>query len=92
MEKNYAAQKVFHKGFFTYTKEILNGILHFLCSVSSLMDIELDSEPTYGDNDNTYRPKQKHIEIKKTLIFKVKKIKRKGIMQMFTINNARFCY
>ena len=45
------------KDFFTYTKEILNGILYFLCSVSILMDIELDSEPTYGDNDNTYRPK-----------------------------------
>ena len=43
--------------------------------ISSLMDIEFDSEPVYGDNDN----------------FKVKK-KKEFIMQIFIINNARFCY
>ena len=43
------------------------------------MDVEFDSEPVYGDNDmiNTQRQKQKHTEIKYTLIFMIKKYQRK---------------
>ena len=50
-----------------------------------------DSEPAYGDTDKYIKTKIKSYENKVNTNFQ-KKNKRKYIIQMFVIDNARFCY
>ena len=61
--------------------------------ISSLMDIEFDSELVYGDNDKYKKTKIRTYRDKMNTNFQGIKIpKRKCIIQMFIINNIRFCY
>ena len=61
-------------------------------NVSSLVDIELDSEPVYGDNDKYIKTKTKSFGDKVNTNFQGKKISKKWITQLFIISNAKFCY
>ena len=57
------------------------------------MNIEFDSEPVYGDNDKQIMTKIKsHGDKLKTTFQGNKNTKRKCIIQVFVIDNARFCY
>ena len=61
--------------------------------ISSLMNKEFDSGPVYGDNDKYIKTKIKSYGDKINTNFQGKKnTKRKYIIQMFVIDNARFCY
>ena len=67
--------------------------------VSSLMNIELDSKPVFGDSDKYIKAKIKTYGDTVNTNFQGKKVpkenasyKRKCIIQMFVTNNARFCY
>ena len=61
--------------------------------ISSLMNIEFDSEPVYGDNDKYFKAKIQTYGDKVNTNFEGKKnTKRKCIIQIFIIDNARFCY
>ena len=61
--------------------------------ISSLMNIEFDSEPVYGDNDKNFKAKKQPYGDKVNTNFEGKKnTKRKCIIQIFIIDNARFCY
>ena len=53
-------------------------------NVSSLMDIEFDSEPVYGDNDKYIKKKIKTYDNNVNTNFHNKKV--------FIINNVGFCY
>ena len=56
------------------------------------MDIELDSEPVYGDNDKYIKTKTKSFGDKVNTNFQGKKISKKWTIQLFIISNAKFCY
>ena len=66
------------------------------------MNIELDSEPVYGDNDSepVYGDNDKYIKVKiKSYGDKInknfqgkKKTRRRCIIQVFFIDNVRFCF
>ena len=61
--------------------------------VSSLMNIDLDSEPVYGDNDKYIKTKIKLYGDKINTNFQGKKnTKRRCIIQVFVIDNVRICY
>ena len=63
--------------------------------VNILMNIEFYSVPIYGDNDKYIKTKIKTelcMEIEQILIFKGNKYQKKCIIQMFFIDNVRFCY
>ena len=63
--------------------------------VNILMNIEFYSVPIYGDNDKYIKTKIKtelYMEIEQILIFKGNKYQKKCIIQMFVIDNVRFCY
>ena len=59
--------------------------------VSILKYIDFDGEPVYGDNDKYVKGKYNHMEIKSIQFSRQKNTKRKCIVQMFVIDNARFC-
>ena len=63
--------------------------------VNILMNIEFYSVPIYGDNDKyikTIIKTELYMEIEQILIFKGNKYQKKCIIQMFVIDNVRFCY
>ena len=63
--------------------------------VNILMNIEFYSVPIYGDNDKYIKTKIKtelYMEIEQILIFKGNKYQKKCIIQIFVIDNVRFCY
>ena len=57
-------------------KTLLKKYIRIWERVSSLMNIEFDSEPVYGDNDKYIKTK-KHMEIKQIQIFKITKYQKK---------------
>ena len=59
---------------------------------SGLMNKEFDSEPVYGDSDKYIETKIKSYADKINTNFQGQKIPKKYIIQMFAIDNARFCY
>ena len=56
------------------------------------MKKEFDSNPVYGNSDKYAKTKMKSYGDKVNTNFQGKKTKRKHIIQMFVIDNARFCY
>ena len=71
-------------------KQLLKKYKKVWKKFKSLLNIKLDGEPIYDDND-------KYIKIKTysgSVItnFQGKNVKRKGSMQVLVNNTARFCY
>ena len=60
--------------------------------VSSLMDIEFNSEPIYSDNDKYIKTKINSYGDKVNTNFQDNKIRKECILQVFIIDNARFSY
>ena len=59
----------------------------------SLMNIEFDSEPVYGDNDKYIKTKINLYSDKVNTNFQGKKeLKENEIIQVLLTDNARFCY
>ena len=58
------------------------------------MNIKLDSEPFYGDNDKYIKTKIKSYGDKVNTNFQGKKYQKKkeNIVQVFIIDNVRLCY
>ena len=57
----------------------------------SLLDINFDSEPVYGDNVKYIKKKKNHMVVVLLQIFRLKYAKRQSTIQVFINNNARFC-
>ena len=71
-------------------KPLLRNCNKIWKKIERLMSIEIDSKPSYGDDDKYIKTKIKAYEdsiTKKSL----KNTRRKNSMEMFTNNNARFC-
>ena len=60
--------------------------------VKSLLNIKFNSEPLYDDNDKYIKTKIKTYSDSFITNFQEKNAKRKCTIQVFTDNNARFCY
>ena len=61
--------------------------------IEKLLKIEFDSKPVYGDDNKYIKTKIKVYAGSMIANFQCKKnAKRKSTMQVFTNNNARFCY
>ena len=74
-------------------KKLLKKYTKIWGKISSLMNKEFDCKPVYGDNYMYIKTKTKPYGEKINRNFRDKKhTKRKYIIQMFVIDNARFCY
>ena len=74
-------------------KKLLKKYTKIWKRVSNLMNIEFDSEPVYGDNDKYIKRKRKsYIDKVNTTFYNNKYQKKKNTVQVFVIDNARFCY
>ena len=56
------------------------------------MNIEFDDDPVYGENDKYIKTKIKLYVENKYKFSRQKNAKRRCIIQVFVIDNVRFCY
>ena len=85
--------KAIKKSFKVIEKKLLKKYTKIWERVSSLMNIEFDSKPAYGDNDKYIKTKINSYGDKINTNFQGKEnTKRKCIIQVFVIDNVRFCY
>ena len=71
----------------------LKSITIYGKKIEKLLKIEFDSKPVFGDDNKYIKTKIKIYAGSMIANFQCKKnAKRKSTMQVFTNNNARFCY
>ena len=73
-------------------KQLLKTYNKICKKIEKLMNIDLQSKPVYGNDEKYIKTKIRIYADSLITNFQDKKMPKKSTIQVFIINNARFCY